>query len=258
MRALAQLPSTIGGIAVPGDRYPRRPGAGHSDRCRIPLAHSVRTYCWGVTIGAGRSRLRPVRPLGHPDARRRLTGSRPTDGASRSRAGDRTTIPPRRGVGADVAGTVATAIVLHMAPSVTLDDGVELPARPGDRSRRPGRGSTRGRRSPRRDARVPRGAFDRHFLAAIRREVAIRPAVRAATPARGRSGRQDGPLTMAGSRACPNGPPGLNAGFPEMTATRGDLHVTARWQGASRRGWTPRFEHEPVNGATDMNLYTPT
>ena len=83
----------------------------------------------------------------------------------------------RRGVAADVAGTVATAIVLHMAPSVTLDDGVEallLDRATGLDVRGVGFDLVDDVRPGVMRA-FPRGAFDRYFLAAIRREVAIRP-----------------------------------------------------------------------------------
>ena len=100
------------------------------------------------------------------------------DGASRSRAershDDSSSDAASR---ADVAGTVATAIVLHMAPSVTLDDGVEallLDRATGLDVRGVGFDLV-GDVRPGVMRAFPRGAFDRHFLAAIRREVAIRP-----------------------------------------------------------------------------------
>ena len=82
----------------------------------------------------------------------------------------------RQGVAAETAATVATAIVLHMAPNVTVADGVEallLDRATGLDVRgvafelvddvRPGVMRA-----------FPRGAFDRLFLAAISREVAKR------------------------------------------------------------------------------------
>src|SRR6476469_4779403 len=127
VRALARLPSTIAGIAVPGDevseavwRWAQRSLPGYL------LAHSVRTYCWGVTIGAGEglaidrsvlwtaSLMHDVGLTRIPDNERCFE----SEGGEIARR-----FLLRRGVKADVAGAVATAIVLHMAPSVTPADG---------------------------------------------------------------------------------------------------------------------------------------
>ncbi len=81
------------------------------------------------------------------------------------------------GMTPDDADRAARAIELHMAPSVTLDDGVESVLL----DRATGidvRGTEFGAIDRVRDAVVgelPRGDFDRRFLAAIRREVAVRP-----------------------------------------------------------------------------------
>ena len=88
----------------------------------------------------------------------------------------------RRGMAAGDAERVAIAIILHMQPSVTLDDGVEAVLLDRATSL-----DVRGdgyalvdavRPAVMRD--FPRRAFDRRFLAAIRREAAIRPACQSA------------------------------------------------------------------------------
>ena len=82
----------------------------------------------------------------------------------------------RMGMPADEAERVAIAIILHMQPGVTLDDGVEAVLL----DRATGldvRGAEFELVDDVREAVVrayPRGAFDRHFLDAIRREAAAR------------------------------------------------------------------------------------
>ena len=181
MRALTKLPSTIGGIAVPEDemseatwRWAQRSLPGYL------LAHSVRTYCWGVTLGAGeglafdRSVLWTASLLHDVGLTRIPANSRcfEVEGGEIARR-----FLLRRGVATDVAATVATAIVLHMAPSVTLDDGVEallLDRATGLDVRGVGYDLV-GDVRPGVMRAFPRGAFDRYFLTAIRHEVAIRP-----------------------------------------------------------------------------------
>jgi hypothetical protein len=78
---------------------------------------------------------------------------------------------------AEAADRAAIAIILHMRPDVTLDDGVESVLL----DRATGldvRGAEYGRVERVRDdvvRRFPRGVFDRRFVAAIRREVDVRP-----------------------------------------------------------------------------------
>jgi hypothetical protein len=83
---------------------------------------------------------------------------------------------------ADDAERVAIAIILHMRPSVTLDDGVEAVLL--DRAtaldvRGDGYALVDSVR-PRVVRAFPRGAFDRRFLSAIQREAAIRPGCQSA------------------------------------------------------------------------------
>jgi hypothetical protein len=137
-----KIPASIAGLPVPQDDVSQASWRwAHRQLPRYLLAHSVRSYCWGATIGEY--------------ARRTLE---------------------RFGMPADAADRAAIAIILHMQPGVTLDDGVEAVLL--DR----GTGidvrgvdvdlvaSVRGTVT----RRFPRGAFDRHFVSAIRREVARR------------------------------------------------------------------------------------
>ena len=80
------------------------------------------------------------------------------------------------------ADRVARAIVLHMAPNVTLEDGVEsvlLDRATGLDVRGAGYHLVDAVR-PAVVGAFPRGAFDRHFLAAMSREAAGRPACQSA------------------------------------------------------------------------------
>jgi hypothetical protein len=88
----------------------------------------------------------------------------------------------RHGLAAGDAERVAIAIILHMQPSVTLEDGIEAVLLDRATSL-----DVRGDGYPLVDAvrpRVmrdfPRRAFDRHFLLAISREAAIRPSCQSA------------------------------------------------------------------------------
>ena len=83
----------------------------------------------------------------------------------------------RQGMGVEAADRAAKAIELHMAPSVTIADGTgsvlldratSIDVRGTDYELI---GATRAAVMQA----FPRGAFDRHFLAAIRREVVARP-----------------------------------------------------------------------------------
>ena len=214
MRAAPPLPSTIAGIAVPGDdvsdaawrwahrSLPRLPADAFGPHLLLGRGHR----------GRGGARLRSVHPVdGVADARRRAhpdPGQRPLLRGRRRR--DRTTVPPppRRRL-ADVAGVVATAIVLHMAPSVTLDDGVEalLLDRATGLDVRGRRVRPRRRRAAGRHARVPawsvRPPLPRRHPA--RGRVPARLSEQPA-PARGRSGRLDGPLAVAGPRVLKDAP----------------------------------------------------
>lgn len=178
--AILPLPTSIAGLPVPQDavsdaawRWANRSLPGYL------MTHSVRSYCWGAAIGA-REALTVDRQVlwcaslfhdvglttiprntmcfeieGAEFARRKLEGF---------------------GMRADAADRAAIAIILHMQPGVTLDDGVE--------SVLLDRGTAIDVRGVDVDLvsnvretvmrRFPRGAFDRHFVSAIRREVGRR------------------------------------------------------------------------------------
>ena len=83
---------------------------------------------------------------------------------------------------AEDADRAAIAIILHMRPAVTLDDGVEsvlLDRATGIDVRGAGHEAI-ARVGEAVVAAFPRGPFDRHFLRAIEREVAVRGDCRSA------------------------------------------------------------------------------
>ena len=181
MRSTPDLPRLIAGIQVPQDRIS---GAtwGWAQRS-LPaylLTHSVRAYCWGAAIAA-REGLDFDRTI-------LWTASLMHDvGLTRIPRNDRCfeyqggaiarRFLVREGMTPAAADRVRLAIELHMAPTVTLADGTESVLL----DRATGL-DVRGVEFELVDAiraavlrEFPRGAFDRHFLAAIRREVDVRP-----------------------------------------------------------------------------------
>ena len=186
MRKTDPLPTEIGGIAVPQDdvsaatwRWAGRSLPGYL------LAHSVRSYCWGAAIAAGEGwefdrRLLWTAALIHDVGLTRLP--RNTDCFEMEGGEIARRILERAGMPAGDAARVARAIVLHMAPDVTLDDGVEavlLDRATGLDVRGAGYDLVDAVRPAVVDA-FPRGAFDRHFLAAMSREAASRPGCQSA------------------------------------------------------------------------------
>ena len=181
MSDLPQLPRLIADIVVPRDHVSEATWqwANRSLPAYL-LTHSVRAYCWGAAIAAregwgydrrilwtaalmhdvGLTRIRKIATCfevaGADTARRFLVGA---------------------GMDRAAAERAAVAIVLHMRPGVTLDDGVEsvlLDRATGLDVRGDGYELVEDVR----DAVIrafPRGDFDRHFLRAIEREVAVRP-----------------------------------------------------------------------------------
>ena len=174
------LPRSIAGLPVPQDAVSRASWR-WADRA-LPaylFAHSVRSYCWGAAIAEkeGRTFDAPVlwsAALFH-DVALTTTASNTmcfeVEGAELAR---------RRlegfGMDAESADRAAIAIILHMQPGVTLDDGVEsllLDRATGI--------DVRGVEIELIDAvraevtrAYPRGAFDRRFVRAISREVTRR------------------------------------------------------------------------------------
>ena len=174
------MPERIAGIAVPQDDVSRATWIWATQS--LPgylLAHSVRSYCWGAAIARenGWSFDRQVlwnAALWHDYGLTRISRNTmcfEVEGAELARGFLR-----RAGLPAVDIERVATAIILHMQPGVTVADGVEsvlLDQATGIDVR----GDGYERIETVRDGVVrayPRRDFDRHFLAAIRRETAIR------------------------------------------------------------------------------------
>jgi len=186
MRMTRPMPASIGGIAVPNDEI-----SGATWRWAVRslpdylLTHSVRAYCWGAEI-AGREgwtfdrQILWTASLMHDVGLTRIprnTMCFEVEGAEIARR-----FLEREGLPSKRADRVAIAIILHMQPNVTLDDGVEsvlldratgLDVRGSEfvlvDAVRPG---------VMRD--FPRRAFDRHFLDAIEREARLRPTCQSA------------------------------------------------------------------------------
>ena len=186
MRPVPPLPIAIAEMAVPQDDISRATWRwAHRTLPDYLLTHSVRAYCWGAAIGAGEGwsfdrRLLWTASLMHDVGLTRIprnTTCFEVEGGEVARR-----FLERHGLSAAEADVVARAIVLHMQPSVTLADGVEAVLLDRATSL-----DVRGagyelvdtvRAGVVRD--FPRRAFDRHFLAAISREAAVRPTCQSA------------------------------------------------------------------------------
>jgi hypothetical protein len=186
MRQAPLLPDQIANIVVPQDDVSAAIWRwAHGSLPEYLLTHSVRSFCWGAVIGAGEGwafdrRILWNASLLHDFGLTRIprnTACFEVEGAQIARR-----MLERQGLPARDAGRIAIAIELHMQPSVTLDDGVEAVLL--DRAtaldvRGDGYALVDSVRS-RVIREFPRGAFDRHFLAAIAREAAIRPTCQSA------------------------------------------------------------------------------
>jgi hypothetical protein len=180
------LPTAIAGIAVPQDAISAATWTWATRS--LPdylLAHSVRAYCWGAAIAAGEGwsfdeRILWTASLMHDLALRsipRNTMCFEFEGAEFTRR-----FLERRGMSPEDADRVAIAIILHMAPGVSLDDGVEpvlLDRSTGLDVRGDGFALVDAVRPGVMRA-FPRRAFDRHFVDAIRREAELRPTCQSA------------------------------------------------------------------------------
>ena len=184
--SVSPLPVQIAGIPVPADEVSAATWDwAHRTLPEYLLNHSVRAYCWGAAIGAGEgwafdrqvlwtaSLMHDVGLTTIP----RNTMCFEVEGGELARR-----FLEGSGMSAELADRVEIAIILHMRASVTLQDGVEAVLL--DRStsldvRGAGYELVDAVR-PRVMRDFPRGAFDRHFLAAITREVAIRPTCQSA------------------------------------------------------------------------------
>ena len=178
--ALESLPARIGAVAVPQDpvsaetwRWSQRALPGYL------LAHSVRSYCWGVAIADAEGwtfdrRILWTASLLHDLGLTRIPENRmcfEVEGAEIARR-----VLERHGLPAGDADRAAIAIILHMQPAVTLADGVEsvlLDRATGIDVRGAGIEAIAAVRDGVVQA-FPRGGFDRLFLRAIEREVARR------------------------------------------------------------------------------------
>jgi len=174
------MPERIAGIPVPRDDVSRATWT-----CAVRalpdylLAHSVRSYCWGAAIATEHGwsfdrRVLWTAALWHDYGLTRIprnTMCFEVEGAELARAFLR-----RAGLSQSDVDRVAIAIILHMQPGVTVDDGVEsvlLDQATGIDVRGDGYERIETVRDGVMDA-FPRREFDRHFLAAIGRETAIR------------------------------------------------------------------------------------
>jgi cyanamide hydratase family protein with HD domain len=185
-RPVPPLPTRISDIPVPQDDVSAATWRwAHRSLPDYLLTHSVRSYCWGAAIAAGEGwtfdgQILWAASLMH-DVGLRTTSKNTmcfeVEGAEIARR-----FLEGAGLRREVADRVATAIVLHMQPAVTLTDGVEsvlldratgLDVRGVDYAL-----VDAVRPQVMRD--FPRRAFDRHFLAAIAREAAIRPTCQSA------------------------------------------------------------------------------
>jgi hypothetical protein len=175
------LPEAIAGITVPQDDVSGKTWRwAHRSLPGYLLGHSVRAYCWGAAIATGEGwifdrRVLWTASLMHDDALTRIprnTMCFEVEGAEIARE-----FLERAGMSATTADRVAIAIILHMRAGVTLDDGIEsvlLDRATGLDVRGDGYELVKAVRPAVMQA-FPRGPFDRHFLRAMEREVAIRP-----------------------------------------------------------------------------------
>ncbi len=181
MRTVPPLPSRIAGIAVPRDDISVATWTwAHRSLPDYLLTHSVRAYCWGAAIAAGEGwtfdrQLLWTASLMHDYGLTRIPRNSTcfeVEGGEIARR-----FLERRGMAADRADVVARAIVLHMQPTVVLADGVEavLLDRATSLDVRGYAYELVDAVRPAVMADFPRRTFDRHFLAAITREVAVRP-----------------------------------------------------------------------------------
>jgi hypothetical protein len=180
MPAAPLIPTRIADIAVPQDDVSTATWRwAHRSLPAYLLAHSIRSYCWGATIAAGEGwafdrRILWTASLMHDVGLTRIprnTMCFEVEGAEIARQ-----FLERHGLPARDADRAAIAIILHMQPSVDLDDGVEsvlLDRATGVDVRGDGYETISAVRAEVVRA-FPRGPFDRHFLRASEREVAGR------------------------------------------------------------------------------------
>ncbi len=129
MRSVPDLPTRIAGIPVPQDDISSATWRwAHRSLPDYLLTHSVRAYCWGATLAAGEgwsydAALLWAASLLHDLGLTRIrknTMCFEVEGAEIARR-----FLEGEGMAPETAERVAVAIILHMQPSVTLEDGVE-------------------------------------------------------------------------------------------------------------------------------------
>lgn len=178
--AAPPLPRSIAGLPVPQDDVSRASWrwAGRA-LPRYLLAHSVRSYCWGAAIAATEGWTFDAQVLWSA-ALFHDVGLTTTASNSMCFEVEGAELARRRlegfGMDPESADRAAIAIILHMQPGVTLDDGVEsvlLDRATAVDVRGVEVELVEGVRSEVTRA-YPRGGFDRQFVRAIGREVARR------------------------------------------------------------------------------------
>jgi hypothetical protein len=181
MTRMTTLPGSIAGIAVPQDEISR--ATWQWAQRSLPaylLGHSVRAFCWGDAIATREGwtydpQILWTASLMHDFGLTRIARNTmcfEVEGAEIARA-----FLERAGMDPAAADRAAIAIILHMRAGVTLAVGVEsvlLDRATGLDVRGDGFELADTVR-PGVTAAFPRGTFDRHFLRAIQREVAVRP-----------------------------------------------------------------------------------
>ena len=180
MQPIRSIPHRVAGIDIPVDEVSRATWEwAHRALPGYLLAHSVRAYLWAVKIGSREGLTYDPQVLWTASLMHdvglttlpRNTMCFEIEGAERARR-----FLERHGMDPAAADRAAIAIILHMRPAVTIDDGTEallLDRSTGLDVRGDGYELVDDVREE--VLRVfPRGAFDRWFLDAIRREASRR------------------------------------------------------------------------------------
>lgn len=180
------IPTSIAGLPVPQDAVSQatwRWAAGSLPR--YLFTHSVRSYCWGAAIGVWEGRTYDAQVLWsaalfHDVGLTRIarnTQCFEVEGADIARR-----FLERQGMDHEMAERAAVAIIDHMRPGISIDDGVESLLL--DRATAVDVRGTEMELIERVRGTVvrkyPRGAFGRFFLRAIEREVARHPTCQSA------------------------------------------------------------------------------
>jgi hypothetical protein len=181
MKTLPELPQDIGPAAVPQDAVSKAIWVwAHGRLPRYVLAHSIRVYAWAMTLGRDEE-LSVDAPVLWAASLMHDVGLARIPRNTRCFEFQGAEVARRFLIGAGMrkpdAERVGRAIELHMAPVVTLADGVEsvLLDRATGIDVRGGEIELIAALRHAVMRAYPRGDFDRLFLAALDREIAIRP-----------------------------------------------------------------------------------